>query len=304
MTRTIGLGMLVEHTTWGRGKVVVVDGPYVNVHFTRLEGTPDGPRRRLILTAMQLSVSDTQSDAALDRVAVGEGRTAAVGKRRSSAPRTMPVHDLERAISWFTQQYPGRFADAELVREELGYKRDAHRAFVTRLGEGRAESLLGNGASGEIARALDDLFQATNIPSRFEIMATHDGLKNFDAAATLLRRLLDFLNATNANTFELLIDALASLPAPKDGSRVLTWPNVTILPFLAAPQRFMVLKPDSSRRMADRMGIDLLYSSKPTWHTYDALLRMSASLLERLSPLGARDYIDVQSFMWVTQDLE
>jgi hypothetical protein len=293
----------VEHTTWGRGKVVVVDGPYVSVHFTQLEGQAKGPRRRLLLTATQLSVSDTQSDPVLDRVAVGES-SGSTRKRLVQPHRHTPVHDLDQAISWFTKQYPGRFADADFVGEELEYKRDAHRAFIQRLGNGQAEFLLENGAFSEIARALDNLFHATNIPSRFEIMATHDGLKDPEAAAKLLRRLLDFLAVSNASTLDLLADAVASLPAPKDGSRVLTWPNVTILPFLAAPDRFMVLKPGSSRRMADRMGADLLYSPKPAWHTYDALLQMSARLLEHLSPLGARDYIDVQSFMWVTRDLD
>lgn len=31
---------------------------------------------------------------------------------------------------------------------------------------------------------------------------------------------------------------------------------------------------------------------------------MSAMLLDRLSSLGAHDFIDVQSFMWVTQNIE
>ena len=32
-------------------------------------------------------------------------------------------------------------------------------------------------------------------------------------------------------------------------------------------------------------------------------MRMGAQLLERLAPLGAKDMIDVQAFMWVTRDL-
>jgi hypothetical protein len=100
-----------------------------------------------------------------------------------------------------------------------------------------------------------------------------------------------------------MVAAVASLPAPADGSRVLTWPNVTILPFLADPTRFIVVKPQITRRMARRVGVDILYSSGPTWHCYEAVLRMSEGLLDRLRDLGAEDYIDVQSFMWVTKDL-
>lgn len=84
----------------------------------------------------------------------------------------------------------------------------------------------------------------------------------------------------------------------------LTWPNVTIVPFLAEPDKFMVLKPEITKRMARRMGFDLLYSSEPTWHTFEALQRMARMLLDRLGPLGAKDFIDVQSFIWVTKDIE
>jgi hypothetical protein len=41
-----------------------------------------------------------------------------------------------------------------------------------------------------ISKALDELYHATNIPARFEIMAVHDGLKDGKAAARLLSRVL------------------------------------------------------------------------------------------------------------------
>ncbi len=66
----------------------------------------------------------------------------------------------------------------------------------------------------------------------------------------------------------------------------------------------MVLKPGIAQQMAARMGFDLLYSAPPRWRCYEALLRMSAVLLGHLGALGATDYIDVQTFMWVTRDLE
>jgi hypothetical protein len=35
------------------------------------------------------------------------------------------------------------------------------------------------------------------------------------------------------------------------------------------------------------------------WLTYAKLLEMSGQLLEALRPYGARDFIDVQSFIWM-----
>ena len=83
--------------------------------------------------------------------------------------------------------------------------------------------------------------------------------------------------------------AVSSLPAPADGSRVLTWPNVTILPFLAEPTRFMVVKPQITRKMARWMNFDILYSSQVTWHCYERVLQMGEALLDRLEPLGGKD---------------
>ena len=37
------------------------------------------------------------------------------------------------------------------------------------------------------------------------------------------------------------------------------------------------------------------------WATYERLLEMGTHLLRELQPLGAKDFIDVQSFMWVIE---
>ena len=55
--------------------------------------------------------------------------------------------------------------------------------------------------------------------------------------------------------------------------------------------------------IAARMPFDLKYDSAPNWETYDATLRMAGQLMQRLAPLGAKDMIDVQAFMWVTREL-
>jgi len=44
-------------------------------------------------------------------------------------------------------------------------------------------------------------------------------------------------------------------------------------------------------------------ASTPNWETYEAVMQMAKQLLDRLAPLGAKDMIDVQQFMWVTRDL-
>ena len=63
---------------------------------------------------------------------------------------------------------------------------------------------------------------------------------------------------------------------------------------------YMLLKPDVTRDCAERLFFDLHYDSKLNWLTYEQLHKMCDDILmPDLQPLGARDYIDLQSFMWV-----
>lgn len=299
---TLVAGVLVEHSSWGRGKVLHCNALHVVVHFPQLCGTVGGPRRTLHASTPHLSESTAQSDPLLDRIPLGLNDKSQGGGKRTAAKPPPAVAGLEETVQRFIGEYPGLFADPQLVAEELTYKREAHALFQRRFGQGRAVALLASGRSDDVSAALDELFHATNIPSRYEIMAMHDGLKDGKAAARLLEATLAFLKQPDRASFEGLVNGVARLPVPPDGSRVLTWPNVTILPFLASPDRFMVLKPEISELMAARISIDLLYSPNPQWHTFAALQDMAVHLLGRLAPLGARDFIDVQSFMWVTRD--
>jgi hypothetical protein len=304
MATTIAPGVLVEHTVWGLGKALDVQPPYVTAHFPSLQETPQGPVRKLQLAAPQLSLSAVQSDPVFDRVSLPskERKTSRQPKR---PPRpVVAVHTLEQLMAWFETAFPGRFADERLMRDEIAPRRLAHDLFVARFGEGRGARLLEAASHDLIADGLKDLYRATNISSRFEAKAATEGLNDGAAAARVLEALLALLHAPDAASFDALVTAVGALPVPAAGSRVLTWPNVTVLPFLADPTRFMALKPDISKLTAARLGVDLAYSSPPTWRTYETLLAMSADLLARLAPLGARDYIDAQSFLWVTRDLD
>lgn len=96
--------------------------------------------------------------------------------------------------------------------------------------------------------------------------------------------------------------ALEALPQPK--GRVATWPIATLLLFFAQPDRHMFLKPGIAQQAEERLGFHLNYQPTPNWRTYAQLLSLSEVLFEQLKPLGARDYIDVQSFMWIASKPE
>lgn len=293
-------GELIEHVVWGRGKVLAVDHLNADVYFPSQLSTTRGPVAKVRLGMVERS--SVQADSAFDGI---ELTPRSDGKLSASLPRRRkrPDHDLEKAIAWFVEQYPGGFSNEVLAAKELARKREAHQLFVDRVGGGRGAAWLAAGDGEEAGRVLDTIWRHTTIPSRYEIMAAHDGLKDASAALRLLEALLALLDAPKADRFTAYSDAVASLPAPATRSRVHTWPNVTILPFLADPTRFMVLKPEVLKKAAGRMGRDLVYSTAIKWDAYERTLDLSRKMLEALAPLGAADFIDVQAFMWVTRDL-
>jgi hypothetical protein len=74
----------------------------------------------------------------------------------------------------------------------------------------------------------------------------------------------------------------------------------TFFPFVAVPSRQLVLVPRSASGGASRLGCDLQYQSAPNWVTYSRLRDLSARLLEKLQPSGAKDLIDVEVFLHAT----
>ena len=85
---------------------------------------------------------------------------------------------------------------------------------------------------------------------------------------------------------------------------VASWPCLTYLPFLWAPDRHMFLKPTFTRAFAERIGHSFQhdYVSEPNPDTYRSLLDMTAMLRIDLADLAPADNIDLHSFMWVVMD--
>ena len=91
---------------------------------------------------------------------------------------------------------------------------------------------------------------------------------------------------------------------PRKQTRVLTWPLVTVFGFIADPKKFIFLKPRVTQAAAKFYGYDFHYSSKPSWETYFSLLGFAQQIRKDHPQLRPRDYIDLQSFIWVMGSAE
>jgi hypothetical protein len=292
------VGVLVEHTVWRRGKVIEILSPYAIIHFPALANSPQGPQRKLREDAPQLTKASVQTDPELDGIETGPGKPKKISKRKVKDLQ----NDLDAAVQWFEANFPAKFEDEKFIDADMRNKRAAQETFAANFAEGRGAAMVDEGKHAEIASALDGISRATNILSPFEVKAVKKAFAKADEASTkVLGTTLAFVASPGQPTFKAMAEAVSQLPA--DGGKVNTWPIVTLLPFLADPKRFIALKPTNTELIAARMAYDLKYDSTPNWETYDYTLRMAAQLLARLSPLGAKDMIDVQQFMVVTKDL-
>lgn len=291
--------MIVNHPTrhdWGPGKVIAVHGEKIHVIFRDFPG-----REAKVLTtkSVTLEKAEIQSDPILDNLPPLKEK-----KGKYLLPRKRIT--LKQAEEDFKKSFPQGFADPSYLGDrttgERNYKLYAHKQWLDKLGNGKVRELLDSNDIEELAERALSIISKVNLLSSFEKMAIHDALIQQGPAKKFFNTLIDLLDSPDitSQVYEPYIGAVCNLPQEKGKARVATWPVATILPFLAQPDRHMFLKPDTTLPGAETLGFDLHYRSEPNWITYDALLRMGGIYKSQIEHLAPKDFIDVQSFIWVT----
>ena len=302
-TSKIVPGALVLNTrveSWGPGKVLACSGNTATVHFRDL---PAGDNRRKLGLPF-LALLSIQSGPELDLVDWTKfGTIEGKGGRTQSRPRKN-VGSLEQAIEFFFQKYPMGFEDADYMREERNYKWAAHERWGATLGAGEGERLLAADDVGEVCRRLAAVEGPTNFPHRVEKTALHESLNDVAAVRPYLDALFALVEEATPSEacFTAYANALEPFPA-RGQTNVFRWTAACVFPAMARPDTHLFVKPQSTRHCAARVGLELQYKPQPNWLTYRCLLDLATKLRETLEPHGARDLIDVQSFIWVTRDL-
>jgi hypothetical protein len=285
LTNELRAGDLIQHTKFGLGKVLDVKLQHVLVHFK----DDNLDVRKLAIDKSPLTVPEVQTDARLDSLpAFSDGKFEGKSKRIG----------LDDAIAEFVLQFPKGFEDPAYA-EQRALRAAAHALYESTLGGGLAEELLAADEVAEITQQVVALIGPTKLLSKFELIALRDGLgEQQPHAKRFFGALLEFVKeAPDEAGFEKLVAAIGKLPSTTPKARVASWPVLTVLPFLARPDLFMYLKPEPTVACALRLRFDLHYDPSLQWVTYNQLMTLSNLLLEKLRPLGARDYIDVQSFL-------
>ena len=292
----IEVGTIVQHPkrpAWGPGKTLAVGGGgQVTVYFRDLEETKTGEAVKTISTAVVgLEIAKDQSDAMLDSLPpFAAGKFQGVRKPRLS---------LDNAVQAFIDSHPAAFEDPKYLEQERRPMLEAHEMWVESLGSGHGSELLDKGKIAEARDRLLKIDAGLGFLNSQEKATLKEGLDADEMAGEFLRALLAVgENGTPERvSFQRLIDSVDALVEKEPGTRASNWPVLTHFPYVANPEQHLQFRPIESQKCAARLNYDLRYSTGLNWWTYDRFLEMAKVLMERLTPMGARDFIDVQFFV-------
>jgi hypothetical protein len=221
-----------------------------------------------------------------------------------SKPNGLNPKALAKYKRRFLRFFPKAFNDQRYIDWERTYKWEAHKLFKSSLNEEAFSRLLRHRDYSQIATRALQVESGTTFLFSFEKMALRDALRTASGAKTFAEGLYNLLyeSAPLKQRFIEWIIAVSELPRVK--SRVLSWPILTVFPYLAQPTKYMIMKPSAMQFAAEELGYDLAYSSKPNYGTYERLMHLADLVKEGIADLHPRNYHDLQTFLWVIGSTE
>jgi hypothetical protein len=293
-------GKLVElpiKTDWGPGKIMKVDGKYAYIRF---KNDPKTEPKKYSVYDNPLVLASNQSDPVLERM-----RMVSKNRPDKGVKQQAPIMSFEKAREIFAAKYPGKFDDPNYIGDpkngERFYKLKAAELYQELFGNGQLRQMLDDKEAGKLAERAQKIFQAQNLTFVQEILRFKDVLN--DPGSSLqyfgaLSKLLDSAEVT-AETLIPYFETIKSIAV----AGFAKWPNATLFPFLAQPNRFIFLKPQVTKNFASKLGYDLKYEATPNAVTYEAFLRMAADCKVKLADWEPKDNIDIQSFIWLLDSI-
>jgi hypothetical protein len=202
----------------------------------------------------------------------------------------------------FREVFPGGFRDPTYLEWERDYKWAAHLAWQRELDRRTWANLLAAGDFAEVARRISTLYARSklNMLALYEWMALREALASDEGSRLLSAALYELVHGTGP--FEQRIERFALIldDVPQRQTRLAKWPIVTLFPFVARPNRYLIVKPMLMKRAAARLAFDLTYAPRPNGRTYAAIASYLTWLRKALASWQPRDVIDLQGFLWVT----
>ncbi len=264
----LGLGQVLDLQA-GKARIFFVDEGIRNILLTRFPLTPLDPR---------------PSHWRLDRMDIGA--SSQEGQKRS-------YRNAKQCIEYFLKEYPGGFHGDPYLQGERNYKDNARQEAVALLGRDGLDGLLDEKNYREACeRARKSL---TNVVGwRESDLLWKQVLGSSEKEHAFAVRLRELLYGADAERirFERFVSLL-------DNLGVARWPASTYFPWILFPDREVLVKPNSVKAAAGAWWYDVGYSPHVTWDGYRRIRDFCRFVRDELADLEPRDFIDVQTFMWV-----
>jgi hypothetical protein len=283
-------GSLVRHASLGVGKVIAVEPGAAHVFFPS-SGGRFAAKLRLPAAAALLTTEGITADAWLAGLS-SFTLDAESGRYALTATWLTPTEAIERYAASGSKGAPAKPGGERAVRW-----RAAHDAWVKELGGGTAERLVSEADAPELARRAQKV-AATLPPGVLDDDALAAAFSVPASTLVFFGALLELvaLPVPGKARFEKLFAAAAVLPAPPTSR----WAVATVFPFLARPDRHLVLVQKPTSDAAARLGRDLGCTPTPSWEPYATLRALATELLEPLKAVGGQDLVDVECFLFAT----
>lgn len=220
------------------------------------------------------------------------------------APTVRLDKNLERGVKAFLEQYPNGFMDPDFVERQRSHPSTAHQRYLESLGGDRGELLLGAGDTETLVHSAIDVVSESRLLSRPELNAMEETLADETAARHYFQALFAVVSdfEPNERAFRAYANAMESLALDYRGVSAASWPIATVLPHLARPEVFAFVDPAPVRSCAARLDFSLNYTSELNWGLYARVMRMCDNVMQRIGALGARDLIDLCTFLRVIEE--
>jgi hypothetical protein len=204
-----------------------------------------------------------------------------------------------KCVKKFLYYFKKGYTDQKYYDWERGYKQDAHELFQRELNKKNYAQLLKEKQFEHIALTAVRVESKTNLLFSFEKMALRDAIKPAEGAKAFATGLYDYLYGTTTlqQRFDAFTEVIAELPRVQ--TRVLTWPLQTVFGFIGNPREHIFLKPRVTKIASEKYAYDFNYRSRPNWITYKSLLEFAELVRNDTAAYKPKDYIDLQSFIWV-----
>jgi hypothetical protein len=217
--------------------------------------------------------------------------------KRAEATRELPGR-FDGFIKEFLEMFPGGLQSPECDATERTPKVEASNYARKELDAGVLDGLLESGEFTDIVQRARRSLGKVSLAVPSELMKLRDvPLSAHPEVARAIVRLVKAGNETPA-----ALEDFATVLAPHGAAK---WTVASLLPFLLDPAHWPFVKPTFIERAAKATDIDIEYEPRPNARTYELVRDLYEHVATALGDRGLapRDFIDVQTFLWVASGM-